>query len=980
MGPFMKSAIRKIQLAIFGTLLLLTALVAVAVANLENSSLQTGLALSLLLAIGVLASLLLTMSKPLLTLARALQQQDPQLLQNLTHQNTDFGQLASFTQDYFQQRQELQYEIEKSRQITLQLRLFSHAIEHSNNLVIITDHLGIIEYVNPQFVKVTGYSAAEVSGVNARLLKSKRTPKEWYQQLWRTISNGDEWQGELCYQRKDGGTYWALAAIIPMRDDTGAITHFIASKEDITQQKQTESALRASELKYRNVFATVGDAMFLIDNRDGRILTVNPAASKLYGYSRKELLAMKDMDLAAEPSAEAALPRLESKRLTGQWHRRKDGTIFPADLWVRHFNYKGNTITVAASRDMSLQKLAEKKISRLSNLYAALSRTSAAVMRQPHPQNLFQQVCQIVSELEQILLVVIGLADTDSARLRQVAYASALARESDESLQPRLFSDSHLLEGPGCCTMAFHSGAPVIINDFLNDPNQQPYHDWAATVGIGSAAAFPLRRNDNVVGCLTTFAADQGFFDADITHLLSNLAGELSFALHLFERETQRQITTQHIHHLATHDALTGLPNRNLLLDRLSQAIHSAHRKQHCVGILFIDLDRFKIVNDSLGHEVGDQLLQLVTERLRGSIRQEDTLARQGGDEFILVLPNISEPATAGRVAEHLLKALSTPFVLNEHLLHINASIGISLYPLDGNDAATLIRLSDSAMYQAKTTGRGNYCFYAPEHNLRISELLGLSGDLQRALERDEFVLYYQPKIELPSRRITGMEALIRWRHPARGLLTPVKFIAVAEETGLISSIGEWALQTACAQNQRWQAAGLATIPVAVNLSIQQWLQPTIEQQVSTALATSGLPAHLLELEISESLLMRDTDKMLNILNRLRDIGVRLIVDDFGMGYCSLRSLKRFPLDQIKIAQCLVQSGATDTDQAVIAAAIMKMGKTFGLGVVATGVETAEQMELLRPHDCDIVQGFYFSKPQPAEYWLDFWASGRSIL
>ncbi len=979
MEPLMKTAIRKTQLAIFGTLLLLIALFAVAVVNLDNYSLQTGLSVGVLLAVGVLTSLLLTISKPLSVLTQALQQQNALSLQELTPENNEFGQLARLIQDYFQQQQDLNYEVEKGRQIAQQLQLFSCAIEQSNNLVIITDPLGIIEYVNPHFVKVTGYGVAEISGTNARLLKSNRIPKEWYQQLLRTISNGSEWHGELCSQRKDGSTYWALASIVPFRDQTGAITHFIATQEDITQQRQTESALRASELKYRNVFATVGDAMFLIDSRDGRILTVNPAASKLYGYSRKELLGMRDIDLAAEPSAEAALPRIESKRLTGQWHRRKDGTTFPADLWVRHFSYKGNTITVAASRDMSLQKLAEEKIGRLSSLYAALSRTSAAVMRQPQPQNLFQQVCQIIAELEQISLVAIGLVDTEG-RLRQLAQASSVDSDSIQPPQFPLASDAYLAEGPECWTVAFYSGAPVVINDFINDSNQLPYHDWATQSGICAAAAFPLRRNDSVVGFLTTFATDQGFFEADITHLLTNLAGELSFALHLFERETQREMTSQHIQHLATHDALTGLPNRTLLLDRLSQAIHSAHRKQHCVGILFIDLNRFKLVNDSLGHEIGDQLLQLVAERLRGSIRQEDTLARQGGDEFILVLPNMSEPSTAGRVAKHLLSALGTPFVLNEHLLHINASIGISIYPLDSTDAATLIRLADSAMYKSKAAGRGHYSFYADEHNLRTSELLGLGGDLQQALERDEFVLHYQPKIELSTRRIISMEALIRWQHPEKGLLPPLEFVPVAEEIGLISAIGEWTLQTACAQSQRWQAAGLPSLPIAVNLSIQQWLQPTIEQQVTKALTASNLPAHLLELEINESLLIRATDKMLEIMRRLHTIGVQLIMDNFGIGYCSLRHLKQFPLDQIKISQHLIQSSIDEADNAAIAAAIMQMGKVLGLGVVASGVETAEQAQLLRQQGCDIAQGFYFSEPQPAEYWLDFLNNGRTAI
>ncbi|MBK8182488.1 MAG: EAL domain-containing protein [Candidatus Competibacteraceae bacterium] len=963
----MKQRIRKNPIALFWITILILILLTVGMIYLEDPGLQKPLAMGSLLLVGLLASLFLSISKPLQLLSQAWRQQDPVLLNTLASQPTDLGQLAQLMRDFFEQQQTLNTKIQERRETEQQLRLFSCAIKQSANLVIITDRHGAIEYVNPKFVQITGYSATEVIGANPRIFKSGRTPPERYEHLWRTITDGREWRGEFCNHRKDGVLYWESAAIAPVRDEAGAITHFIAIKEDITGQKNIESALRASELKYRSVFATIGDALFLIDSRDGRILTANPAASKLYGYSRKELLKLKDIDLAAEPAAAAALPRTQSKLLTAQLHRRKDQTVFPADLWVRHFSYKGNTITVAAVRDMTIQQETERKLVRLSNLYAALSRTSAAIMRQPQPQDLFQQVCQIVAQLEQMVLVAISLADPETGKLEQAAQAGIAIKDSSSPILLPVSNDCNLLESAGPCGMAFRLGHPVVSNDFQIDPNHLSWREWAASSGVGAAAVFPLRRNDVVVGCLSTFAGNRGFFEEDITTLLINLAGEISFALNLFAREEQREITARHIHHLATHDALTGLPNRTLLLDRLSQAIHAAHRKHHCVGVLFLDLDHFKAVNDSLGHDIGDQLLQVVTERLRGSIRQEDTLARHGGDEFILVLPDIIEPATAGRVAAHLLQALRAPFVLDGHLLNINASIGVSIYPLDSTDLMTLIRCADSAMYQAKSAGRADYVFYVSEYNIRVSELLGLSSELQRALKQEEFVLYYQPKIELLTHKMLGLEALIRWQHPERGLLPPVKFIPIAEETGMIGAIGAWTLRTACAQIRRWQAAGLPPVPVSVNLSTQQWLQPDIEQQVIAALESNQLLPHWLELEITESLLMRDTDKMIETIRRLRASGIRFIVDDFGIGYSSLSYLKRFPIDQIKIDQSLIRDIPNDSDDMAIAAAIIQMAKSLGLSVVAEGVETPEQLRFLSEQGCHMAQGYYFSSPQPAE-------------
>jgi diguanylate cyclase (GGDEF)-like protein/PAS domain S-box-containing protein len=928
------------------------------------------IAFGLLLLIALCAALFLWVSRPLRRLSHSLAQRDSTLLGPLFGDATEFGQLARLVRDFFQQQQQLTREIQERGEREAILRQYSRALEQSANIVVITDRDGAIEYVNPKFVQVTGYSREEAIGANPRILKSGKHSRAQYQYLWQTITSGHEWRGEFQNRRKDGGLYWESASIAPIRDEHGAITHFVAIKEDITRRKRIEAALHANELKYRSVFATVGDALFLIDSRNGRILTVNPAACKLYGYSREEFLTLKDTDLADVSSADVSsasveLPRTVSQRLTNCPHRRKDGTVFPTDIWVRHFTYRGYKITVAAIRDMTAQKRAEQRIVRLSHFYAALSRTSATIMRYAEPRELFERICQIVVDLEQIRMVWIGFVDSETGWFQPLAHAGAAPDYPRYLADHPISGDPGLPEGRGPTGMAFRLGEPVVSNDFLADPDNQFWQGPASALGIRAGAAFPLRRNGQVVGCLSAYAAERDYFEADVTGLLTNLAGEVSFALDLLDREAQRQAAEERISHMAGHDPLTGLPNRTLLLDRINQAIHGAHRRQRCVGVLFLDLDHFKTINDSLGHEVGDELLKAVTERLRGRLRQEDTLARQGGDEFILVLPDIIEPAAAGQVAEYLLEALREPFLLNGQSLHINASIGISIYPLDAADPPTLIRFADHAMYQIKSAGRGNYTFFTPELNVRMSELLALGNELRRALERDEFVLHYQPLVELATGRLVAVEALIRWQHPERGLMAPGDFLPIAEETGLIDPIGAWTLRAACAQNRRWRDAGLSSVPVAVNLSARQWLQPRIEDHVVDALESAGLAPSLLELEIGESLL-RDTDKTLATMGRLRARGIGFAVDDFGIGLFNLGLLKRSPVNRLKIAPSFVRDISTDAAAAAITTTIIQLGRNLRLQVVAEGVETPEQARLLRELGCDIAQGYHFGGPLPA--------------
>jgi diguanylate cyclase (GGDEF)-like protein len=422
------------------------------------------------------------------------------------------------------------------------------------------------------------------------------------------------------------------------------------------------------------------------------------------------------------------------------------------------------------------------------------------------------------------------------------------------------------------------------------------------------------------------------------------------------------------IEYLANYDSLTGLPNRNLLDDRIRHAIIQADRLGLQIGILFLDLNRFKIINDSLGHDKGDLLLQSVANRLQENVREGDTVARLSGDEFVVVLENISAVEAVSVIAGNLLNAISMPINLDGVDLTVSTSMGASVYPKDGLDVATLLKNADLAMYQAKQLGSGMFRFYGCEMNTRVLERLLNENNLRLALERGELVLHYQPRIDVESREIVGMEALVRWVHPERGLVAPIDFIPLAEEIGVIGELGEWVLKTACRQNRLWQDQGLPPIKVSVNLSAHQ-LTPasTINQTIENVLIETGLDACWLELEITESSLMQNIESTLNMLLEIRDSGVSISVDDFGIGYSSLSYLKRLPINTLKIDKSFIRDIASDQDDAAIVTATIAMAHTMRLKVVAEGVTSDAQIRFLEAHRCDEVQGYLLSYPLPAE-------------
>ncbi|MEZ0315803.1 MAG: EAL domain-containing protein, partial [Methylophilaceae bacterium] len=431
--------------------------------------------------------------------------------------------------------------------------------------------------------------------------------------------------------------------------------------------------------------------------------------------------------------------------------------------------------------------------------------------------------------------------------------------------------------------------------------------------------------------------------------------------------------------YLAEHDFLTDLPNRLLLNDRIKQALNSASRRHGKAALMFLDIDHFKKINDTLGHAVGDQLLVQFSKKLQACLRNTDTISRQGGDEFVILLPEIPDNFAAAEIAEKLIEVTKNSFIIDSHELFISASIGIAVYPDDGKNADLLTKHADAAMYHAKGVGRNNYQFFNAEMTQRVAEQLSLENFLQKAVEHNELVLFYQPKVSIKTGKIIGVEALLRWQHPEWGMIAPDRFIPVAEDSGLIRPIGNWVLREACRQNRAWQDMGLPEIPVAVNLSVVELRQPNFVQEVMRVLLQSGMAPSHLEIEVTESIAIKEFTEVIGWLQTLKEMGVRLSIDDFGTGYSSLSYLKRLPIDTIKIDKSFIRDIGIDLNDAAIVTAIISMSHSLKLAVIAEGVETTEQLDFLKQHDCDEIQGYFFSRPLPADEFAKLLAADKTL-
>jgi diguanylate cyclase (GGDEF)-like protein len=618
------------------------------------------------------------------------------------------------------------------------------------------------------------------------------------------------------------------------------------------------------------------------------------------------------------------------------------------------------------------------ELHRLNRAVRVLSHCKETLVRAPSEVELVQSICRHVVEIGGYRLAWVGYARHDSARSIELVAHAGTDRDYVDQLCLS-WGDDERRRGVGGA--AVRDGRPALARHLSTDAAFEPWRSAVVQRGLASCISLPLPlpTGGGVLGMLSIYAAEADAFDDDEITVLQELADDLAYRIASLRETEERKRVERELEHRAKFDALTGLANRFTLEARLAPAVGDAKRHGNKLALMFVDLDRFKMVNDTLGHGLGDRLLIEVAHRLKAVVRESDTVARLGGDEFVLLLKDVEAMADAATVASKLIAALGAPIHIDGHEIRPSASIGVSLYPDDGDDVSTVMRNADTAMYHAKSLGGGNFRFFAPQMNERMAARFAMEADLRRALERGELLMHYQAQVSLSSGVVTGAEALVRWRHPSKGMVSPAEFIPLAEETGLIEPLGEWVIGNVCRQLRAWLDAGVAVAPVAVNLSARQFRHPELVPLIARSLADSALDAGLLTLEITESAVMHDVEAAVATVRQLKALGVRMSLDDFGTGYSSLSHLKRFPIDHLKIDQSFVRDITTDPDSAVICSTVIGLAHSLKMTVIAEGVETEAQMQYLRRQRCDEMQGYFFSKPVPAQEFAQLLAEDRRL-
>ncbi len=832
-------------------------------------------------------------------------------------------------------------------------------------------------FVNRKFCEMLGYTRAELLALAIRDVVYEEDAGQGLHDRERLIAGEQAtYEAEQRCRCKDGSLLWVNRSVSIVRDAEGRPLHFIGAMADISQRKAAEAALRSSEERYRHIVETAQEGIWLIDEQ-GCTRFANPKMEQMLGCDRGEMLGRtiyEFMDDKARQKAELGMKR-RSEGIVEQQEvrfRRKDGSELWAVLATSPIDAPSGAFAgaLAMVTEITERKRQEEKIARLSRIQRVLSGINSVIVRVRSRQELFEESCRIALEHGGFEMAWVGLLDHQTLEVRTAAHVGI---EPELLRHLKLSARADLPSGQGPTGRALRERKASFNNDMQSQPHPGPLRAQIAARGYHSTISLPLLEGGEPIGVLALFARVRDFFDSEEVSLLSELAADISFALEFIDREEK-------LNYLALYDVLTRLPNRTLFFDRLSQALAQAKRDARLAGIMFIDLDRFKTINDTYGHGVGDDLLRLVGERLRESVRESDTVARLGGDEFAIALSGLATPDDANLVAQKTIAALARPFDLDGRETYMTASIGLALYPLDAEHAEELLKNADTAMYRAKEQGRNSYRFYRPSMNERASEQLQLETQLRGALRRQEFVLHFQPKISVPDGRISGFEALLRWRHPERGLVLPNEFIATLEDTGMIVPVGEWVMRSVCEQILAWKRAGLEPQPVAVNLSARQFQHERLDTLIGSLLRSSGINPRLLEFELTESLLMSDAEEAARTLRALKAYGVGLSVDDFGTGYSSLAYLKRFPLDVLKIDRAFIRDITSDSDDAAITRAIITLAHSLKLKVVAEGVETREQAQFLQSLACDELQGFYFGEPRMPEEFALYLRAGAAAI
>jgi diguanylate cyclase (GGDEF)-like protein/PAS domain S-box-containing protein len=712
---------------------------------------------------------------------------------------------------------------------------------------------------------------------------------------------------------------------------------------------RSEEHRRATEARFRHILTLAVDAIIAVDAQY-QITTFNRGAERIFGYRFEEVLG-QSLDLLLPLPEIAAL--LESLTEAGECReirgRRKDGGEFPAELTVSRLNEAGDVTYTLILRDISERKRAEREMHLLQTISQTAGESNDIHMAL---NGVLRELCSVIEwDLAQAW---VPRAD-GAALVCSPAWYSAQKGKADEYRKASMMMEFG--PGQGLPGRVWSSQHAEWSTDYAA-ADEFPRPELARELGYTVRMAIPVMADQQAVAVLELLARGPARVSERLSRLVQAVAAQFGGIL-------QKKHMEQRLHYMAHYDVLIGLPNRVLVRDRLSQAIAEAGRHGRLLGVAMLDLDRFKTVNDSLGHAWGDRLLTEVAARLRRAVREDDTIARLGGDEFTLILCDMAQLDDAARVAQKILACFAEPFRIDEHELYVNISMGMTLYPLDDSDVDGLLRNADIAMYRAKDQGGSTFQFHTPEMTARIRDRVALEYDLRGALSRQEFELYYQPIVELATRRMVGVEALIRWHHPQRGLVSPLDFIPLAEETGLIVDIGAWVLRAGCEQIVAWRREGRPPLRLSVNTSARQFQQADLDAVVARVVQETGCDPAALDLEITESLLI-DNATVVMTLRQLHRMGLRLSIDDFGTGYSSLSYLRRFPVDHLKIDRSFVQDITTNDDAKAVAVAIITMAHALGIKVIAEGVETEEQLAFLWANQCDMAQGYHLGHPLPA--------------
>jgi diguanylate cyclase (GGDEF)-like protein/PAS domain S-box-containing protein len=779
------------------------------------------------------------------------------------------------------------------------------------------DLQGNLVLVNGAFCRLVGYTSDELIGRSNRDFQSPDMAANVFRIFHQVFRSGEPASGfDWGMIHREGHTVVGEGSVQLVRDAAGRPAGFRGILRDVTERRRMEQQLRDSEERYRTILETIEDAYYEVDIK-GNHTMLNGAFCRMIGYTREELLYKSYREVQSPEAAAHVFAAFHEVYLTGEPNHSLDWEMF----------HKDGSIVIG-----------EGSVQLVRDAYGQPTGFRGIIRNVTQRRTVEQQLRE------------------SEARFRALTHLSSdWYWEQDEEFRYTR------MEGR-------HEKADAVREFYLG---RRP---WEAGLEINMSGGWDAHREQIAAHGSFRDVVMQGVTARGRPYYINVSAEPMFDADGRFTgyRGVSREITEQkmaeaRIQHLATHDALTGLPNRVMFNHMLSNAIPTAQRHQQGIAVLFIDLDRFKFINDTLGHEAGDVLLTTVTARFKQALRASDMIARLGGDEFVVLVQDLHEPEQAAVVARKLLSAAIKPVMLLGRECRVTASIGIAVYPQDGEDEQTLMKNADIAMYHAKEEGKNNFQFYSKHIKSLSMERLTLENNLRHALDRDELTLHYQAKRDLGSGAITGTEALLRWNNRELGMVSPAQFIPVAEETGLIIPIGKWVMQTACQQNMAWQRQGLPPVCMAVNLSARQFADPDLLADVEAILRDTGMPPHLLELEITESMVVHNPAQALNLLTRIKQMGVRLAIDDFGTGYSSLGQLKNFPIDTLKVDRSFIRDISTNAEDKAITEAIIAMGKTLSLTVVAEGVETQEQEAFLRAHACDEMQGYYFSKPLAAD-------------